>query len=455
MGMAETVDTTERSTAFVLSGGGAKGSFSAGALDYLIRELGITPSILTGTSAGSLCAGILAQARTTAEFFAIAGRLREDIIRMSVAGAAFAPQPWLGALDGTAAGDDIQNLVKGRTRAPIPPDPTSDSDVLADSTPPELTLRQGWEDLKSLVTTVATQRKALHSFAANNRSIMVLDPLEAAFQGKTPGVGPSPLDETLVARPGVQLRLTITALQDACIRYVTESGAIVDVDAVTPAPGAPTPGVIQGMLASSSVPMVFEPRKLGDDVYVDGGVLENIPLVPALQLGADDVYVVLADPLGCPAPKMDYAKADMFNVMLRSESEVAFYDQQRRDLLVPQPAGNTLTLIDPTLEVVSTFETEAALLSISMDYGWLRACGETSTLAAQDRAHAHELADNITIGRVRCWYLQQGEGGTGDAHDKALASAQNLIQTSLADWRSLGLALPTKADSWSGSGGTG
>jgi predicted acylesterase/phospholipase RssA len=439
---------TERTTAFVLSGGGAKGSFSAGALDYLIRELGITPSILTGTSAGALCAGILAQARTPAEFYAVAGQLRDDIIRMSVSGAAFAPQPWLGALDGTAAGDDIQNLVKGRTRAPIPPDPTSDVDVLADATPPELTLRQGWEDLKSLVTTVATQRKALHSFAANNRSIMVLDPLATAFQGKSPGMGPSPVDEAAVARPGVQLRLTVTALQDACIRYVTESGALVEIDGVTPAPGAPTPGVIEGMLASSSVPMVFEPRKFGDDVYVDGGVLENIPLEPAVHLGAQDVFVVLADPLSCPPPKMDYAQADMFNVLLRSESEVAFYDQQRRDLLAPQPAGNTMTLIDPTLEVVSTFETEAALLAISMDYGWLRACGETSKGVAEHRGRARELADHITIGRVRAWYLQQGEGGAGDAHDKALASAQALTRDSMAEWRTLGLALPGKSDSW-------
>ncbi|MDQ1307847.1 MAG: hypothetical protein QG671_3681 [Actinomycetota bacterium] len=439
---------TDRATAFVLSGGGAKGSFSAGALEYLIRELGITPSILTGTSAGSLCAGILAQARTSEEFFAIAGQLRDDIIRMSVAGAAFAPQPWLGALDGTAAGDDIQNLVKGRTRAPIPPDPTSDTDVLADATLPELTLRQGWDDLKSLVTTVATQRKALHSFADNNRSIMLLDPLAAAFNGQSPGKGPSPVDEAAVARPGLRLRLTVTALQDACIRYVTEAGAVVEIDGVTPAPGAPAPGVIEGMLASSSVPMVFEPRSFGDDVYVDGGVLENIPLAPALQLGAEDVYVVLADPLACPAPKMDYAKADMFNVMLRSESEVAFYDQQRRDLLAPQPAGNTLTLIDPTLEVVSTFETEAALLAISMDYGWLRACGETSKLSEQSRGKARELADHITIGRVRAWYLQQGEGGTGAAADKALTSAQALTRTSMASWRTLGLALPAKSDSW-------
>lgn len=439
---------TEPTTALVLSGGGAKGSFSAGALDFLVREAGVLPSIITGTSAGAICAAVLAQARGKEELYSAAGKLREDILRMSVRDAAFVKQDWLSGLDGTKAGDDIEKLIQGKARPPIPPDPSSEKDVLADATPATPTLRQGWEDLRSLITNIPAERRALKNLTKDARSIMLLDPLEQALRGSTPGVGPSPIDEEAVARPGLRLRLTVTALNAGCTRYVTESGALVERDATTPASDGSVPGVIEGLLASSSVPLVFAPRPIGSDVYVDGGVLENIPLAPAVTLGAKELYVVLADPIACPTPTMDYATANLFEVAARAEVTVAFYEQQRRDMLATPATGTTTCLIDPTIVAVSTFETDAGLLGINMDYGWLRACGETSGLSEQQRAQAHNLADLIVTGRLRAWYLENGQGGSGTDHDTALASAKKLVGDSLASWRSLGLKTPEKADTW-------
>ncbi|MDD9204995.1 patatin-like phospholipase family protein, partial [Georgenia sp. 10Sc9-8] len=45
----------------VLSGGGARSSFQLGALRYLYDQQRIAPSVITGTSAGSILAGVLAQ----------------------------------------------------------------------------------------------------------------------------------------------------------------------------------------------------------------------------------------------------------------------------------------------------------------------------------------------------------------------------------------------------------
>src|SRR5699024_10200476 len=45
----------------VLSGGGARASFQLGALRYLYDRAGICPSVITGTSAGSILAAVLAQ----------------------------------------------------------------------------------------------------------------------------------------------------------------------------------------------------------------------------------------------------------------------------------------------------------------------------------------------------------------------------------------------------------
>jgi NTE family protein len=57
--------TTMGRTAFVLSGGGAKGSFQLGALDYLIRDGSWNPEVFVGVSTGALNASFLAQANMT------------------------------------------------------------------------------------------------------------------------------------------------------------------------------------------------------------------------------------------------------------------------------------------------------------------------------------------------------------------------------------------------------
>ncbi len=433
-------------TAFVLSGGGAKGAFSAGALRYLLQEQKVFPDVITGTSAGSICAAVIAQARSADEFFSMAAVLCDDIVRMSVPGAAFVPQPWLAGLEGTPLGDDILSVLRGKTRPTIPPDPSLDTDPLADVATPEFTLRQGWDDLRSLVTHVAKNRHALKDFPTHNQSLLLIDPMADAFTGESPGTGPSPIDQKLIAAPGLTLRIPVTALGAGCTRYVTESGALVERDGSTPAPDSPTPGVIEAVLASSSVPGVFAPRAIGDDVYVDGGVLENIPMPAALSVGAQECYVILADPLACPPPPMDYGTADLLDVVVRAESTVAFYDQQRRDLVGAREHGVSVHLIDPTVTVVSSFETEAGLLTIDMDYGWLRACGETA--AGAHTARAHVLADQIATGRLRAWYLRAGIGGEGTAVDTALSSATTMVSGAMSEWSDLGLTLPEGSDSW-------
>ncbi|MDQ1248865.1 MAG: Patatin-like phospholipase family protein [Actinomycetota bacterium] len=450
----------KRTVGFALGGGGARGSFSAGALDYLIREAGLIPKVITGTSAGAICASVLAQARTPEEFHTAATVLRDDVIRMGVPGVAFEPQPWLTGLEGTPLAVDVRELMAGTMRPTIPADPTLAEDVLADATDGAkvTAMAQGLDVARSVVSGLAMTHKAIKGLSANAQSLAVIDPLGEAFLGKTPGQGPAPLDLAAIAREGLELRLTVTALNAGRVRYVTQFGAMVEQDGVTPVPGDPSPGVVEGVLASSSVPMVFAPRPIGDDVYVDGGVLQNIPVAPAFALGATDVYAVLADSLECPAPEVDYATTNMFSVLLRSQVYVTLYGQQRRDLAMHRPDGTRLIVIDPTILAIGLFETEPGLMNINIDYGWLRACGETSKLRDDDRARAHELADLIVTGRLRSWYLEHGIGedtgtdgseGSGSGAARALESAKRLVATSLAEWRAMGLTLPAKADTWS------
>jgi len=50
------------------------------------------------------------------------------------------------------------------------------------------------------------------------------------------------------------------------------------------------------ILASASVPGLFPPTSLGSQQFVDGGVLLNTPLKPALAAGARELHVIYLDP---------------------------------------------------------------------------------------------------------------------------------------------------------------
>lgn len=46
------------------------------------------------------------------------------------------------------------------------------------------------------------------------------------------------------------------------------------------------------ILASASIPLLFAPVKIGNQLYVDGGLRHNTPVAPAIRLGATHVLVV-------------------------------------------------------------------------------------------------------------------------------------------------------------------
>jgi predicted acylesterase/phospholipase RssA len=64
--------------------------------------------------------------------------------------------------------------------------------------------------------------------------------------------------------------------------------------------------IIEAAVASSAIPGVFEPVRIGDREFVDGGVFSNQPLHAVLADGADAVIVVLVSPsTGPPKPNPD------------------------------------------------------------------------------------------------------------------------------------------------------
>jgi NTE family protein len=436
-------------TAFVLAGGGTKGAFEAGAVRYLVEEEQVLPQILTAASAGAVAAAVLAQARTPKEFAQRSAELRADLLAMTHMDHLFAKQPWVESLDGTPLGRVIDSYLTVRTRPPVPgPDLGSILGV------PE---RRRWER-RALEVATGSARAIRHlprtrrGLRGNTGSVLTLDPLARALRHGGPS-GILPIDPQLIARPGLELRLAVTALGAGVLRYVTGDGTIVADDALSPVAGrgAGPVDVIEGVLASSSVPMVFPPRPLADDVYVDGGVLQNIPVEAAVRLGAERIVAVLAVPLAPEPDPRDFTKLNLMEVFMRTVGSITFTDRQATNLRYPLPDGASLAVIDPVIDVVGPFEVAPGLMLLDMDYGWLRAADVLAPLSPDVRAAAAAATDALVTARVRCWHLEESiwRGAPADWRKKAgIRDLKAAVREAVTEREKLGHPTPPDAERW-------
>lgn len=439
--------TARTKTAFVLAGGGAKGAFEAGAVSYLVGEEGVVPEIITATSAGALCAAVMAQARTAEEMVARAHELHHDLLAMSSADLLFGKQPWVAALEGTLFGRAIDHWVLERTRPPVPGE-TGEARLERDA-------RRG----RSL-RLVAQVARALPSLGRAGRrmrgrtgSVLTLEPL--ANRLRHGGGGISPIDPALVARPGLELRLAVVALGAGVLRYVTGNGTIVESDALTPVPGEAGGPVdlVDGIIASSSVPMVFPPKAMAGDAYVDGGVVDNVPVGAAAALGANRIFAILAVPLDARPDRYDYSRASAPVVVLRAVGSISFAERQRSNLAAALPAGSELVVIDPLVDVIGPFDVSRGLMLLNMDYGWMRAADKVALSDAEGalQRRAAEATDAIVVARTQAWHREEemwAAGGASPGDVAALVRCKRVVRDALSERKGLGLPTPADAGRW-------
>ncbi|HUA96098.1 MAG TPA: patatin-like phospholipase family protein [Acidimicrobiales bacterium] len=426
-------------TALVLAGGGAKGAFEAGAVKYLVEEEGLLPEVITATSVGAICAAVLAQARTHDELCRRVQELHDDLLAMTHRDLVFARQPWLEALAGSALGDAVERLVTEDTRPPLPGEPASAPPVQRRSR-----LRTAARVARSLPSVVRAKRAYSH----RTGSVLSLEPLAHTLRH---GGDLAPVDPGLIARPGLELRMAVTALGDGVLRFVTESGTLVEADAVTPVPHAGPVDVIEGALASASVPLVFAPRPLAGDVYVDGGVVDNVPVGAAARLGATRIFAVLAIPLTQPPDTRDYTEVSPAGVFLRSVGGIAFAGRQLANLSTTVPPGTEVTVIDPVIDVVGPFEVAQGLMLLDMDYGWMRAADVVADVDDATRSRAAAATDAVTVGRTRAWHLEEAMWRSGRAERRDLVELNRLkdtVRDAVAERKGLGLPTPPDAEQW-------
>jgi NTE family protein len=286
-----TIAAMRRRWGLVLSGGGARGAFQVGVLERLLQdpEFEAGPVAISGTSAGGINAALLAAGKSPTEMrqfwrdiaadppVVVNAQLFEDAIRT------IADLIGEDSLDVFGGGPALRRFVQ-RAQNHVPP-------------------RLG--SMLALVTEyVLTSRFDLvgrflgglrHSALADTSRLRAR--LVDVFGGE--------------AVPERQCRCAINTVDvrtGRVIRYVTAATSLTRepdyhiVPAIT----------VDMVLASASIPLLFPPVPVHDNLLWDGGLLVNTPLAPVVALGAEEIVTVLVTrtpSVASPSPLRNFGEA--------------------------------------------------------------------------------------------------------------------------------------------------
>ena len=107
--------------------------------------------------------------------------------------------------------------------------------------------------------------------------------------------------------------------------------------------------LIDALLASSAVPALFPPVKIGDEHFYDGGLVNSVPVGRAISLGASAIYVLqvgrMESPLR-PPRRLHESALISFEIARRSRFTMALENLPEDIDLHVLPSGNPLAFDD-------------------------------------------------------------------------------------------------------------
>jgi predicted acylesterase/phospholipase RssA len=264
----------------VLSGGGARGAFQAGVWQVLRtdpRGLGRAPDVISGTSAGALNAVLIAS-----------GLSPEGVLEFWLD---LARSPPVRANDAffKALGAGLRRML---LREPLRP------------------LRRRVRDARLLV---ASLRKHAWYLPSGIESMLLEFWMTARFDNVSDlldGIATTYLFDTSPLRARLERVMGKGGLRDTSVRLAintvdVRTGGVIRIVNHRPdkRPDSSsqhyryepviTPDIV---LASASIPLLFNPVRLGSIDLWDGGLLVNTPIAPVVALGARRIVPVLVTP---------------------------------------------------------------------------------------------------------------------------------------------------------------
>ncbi|AIF84121.1 putative esterase of the alpha-beta hydrolase superfamily [Candidatus Nitrososphaera evergladensis SR1] len=329
-------------------------------------------------------------------------------------------------------------------------------------------------------------KKDIQSLLAT-RSLYNLDPIHDTMLKR------ASFHPELVAKSGIKLRLAMVALEDGKLRYVTETGAVIERDGsptlVTqydPACSGPIlkkiaelesqikdaqdsafddkdpqkgalagvaalrnkqaqlrkqlencpkkqfpvmTSLVSGALASSSIPFVFPPVKVGSYWYIDGGVRATTPIESAIDAGADFIYAVVAssteiDPqkpiLGGGGPLHSYdPPANILDIGMRASADIMPSEISESSLFPPNSWGKPVVVIRPEHDIHDGMTIDPGLIRIRVAHGFMRADDvitawdkDPATYGEQTTKNSSERNTTLIVRlRRKIWQLEYAANG--------------------------------------------
>jgi NTE family protein len=256
--------------ALILSGGGAYGAFEIGVLRALLTDWEgcvphrrVVPKVYTGTSIGALNAAVMVSQNGLGASAEEAVDYLEDI--------------WLNLL-----ADDEGTCGNGAYRIRLDPFWYLNPRCLTD---PARAVAEFAQD-STLIGEGFVKRVA--NFFASPDSI---ETRALEFVDLSAWVSPEPFYRFVrevvsleaIRRSSLELRIVAANWETGEVRVFKNEDMTDEVGH-------------QIILASAAVPGFFPPVDIGGDPYVDGGVVMNTPLRPAIQAGANVLHIVYLSP---------------------------------------------------------------------------------------------------------------------------------------------------------------
>jgi predicted acylesterase/phospholipase RssA len=365
-----------------LSGGGARGSFQAGALEYLYKVRKYRPDVIASTSVGSINGIALAQAANAKDQLARLDVLLGIWRGLSRPTQFYMLRQWAADLLGTDGIDLgalsidmghaleqilfhnlIGNALSSPSLAQLDPleltmRPLVDPKKLSKGTP----LRMVTVSLESGRIRYVTERGFL--LEDDNRTPVAsalpdnpsIKPERDAFLAELANLRATQAQIDAVSAQGNsrQKWLTLARLRIELDRAQWRAEAAFDALAARNAslakPVQAPVDPVTGALASSGLPGIFGPYKLGEEHYVDGGVRENVPVRPAIQMGATEVLAIACSSQGMPHAG-DKGAQSFFMNLFDSLANIMQREIVEQDLAGRGVGAVPVTVIMPTLDV--------------------------------------------------------------------------------------------------------
>jgi len=255
--------------AVVLSGGGANGAYEVGVLKALLEGSScstgyrpIDPGIFTGTSVGGYNATVMASQP------GVPMRLKAEHLE----------RLWV-----TEIANTLTNCGNGVYRVRGLPFQFLDPGCLAH---PVKSLLHFGKDVAELSAFGLAKGIEFATSHANLQSRLISLVDIGAFVEEQPFLElvHRTIDLDSLARSARKLTIAASNWSQGTVRLFSRQEITGDIG-------------LSAVVASASLPGLFRPVKIQGDQFVDGGVLANTPLLPAIADGADVIHVVLLDPL--------------------------------------------------------------------------------------------------------------------------------------------------------------